>query len=335
MHRGFNYYYREGLKVSAGAVYGNKCFFKYLLYFIAEFFGRILIIFNPHFNLANIRQGYVVRKANRLDFSSSFRNVGGRVSIWTYILTLCFELLIILAGLAAFAVLGAILGGIGYGVGLLASFDRLWLFAAMFAAPAAPLALLYVLVTLLIFSPTAYIMANNKGVSAGETIGACYKTMLTRGKSTVFLTYFVSMLIRSLYFGAVGAGGYFLLKLFIPENYFTVTLIAWVILSLFGYLAFAPVLTLTNRVVKEHLFEDVVLDPAAAARINEKVNLSVCNGVKTSQNLAALFEYAEDPYRILEETEKKRGLLEQKAVKQKPDARKEKAAVGEYRKQTN
>ena len=326
MHRGFNYYYREGLKTSGKTVYRNKCFFRYILYYLAEFFGRILIIFNPHFNIANMRQGYVIRKSNQLNFASAFRNVGHRVSIWTYILTLCLEGLIIIAGIAAAAVLAVILGSIGYGVSKIASYENYLLFILMFAAPAVVVMMLYVLISFLIFSPTAYIIANNEGVSAGETIGACYRTMLNNGKMTVFLTYFVSGLLKSLYLGAMGTGGYFLLTRYVPLNYFVLSVIAWAVVTVAGYLTFAPILTLTNRVVKEHLFEDIVLDPVTAARVNEKVNISVCNGKKiqpelASQNLASLFECTEDPYRIIEITEKKAYMLsdaEPKAKKVNP-----------------
>ena len=127
---------------------------------------------------------------------------------------------------------------------------------------------------------------------------------------TVFLSYFISLLIRIVYFAALIIGGYFIFTLFVPEEYFEIALIGWAILAFAGYLAFAPILTLANRVLKEHLFEDIVLDPAVAARINEKVNISVCNGKKVSaetvsQNLASLFVYTEDPYHIIEETERK------------------------------
>ena len=296
--------------MSRKTIYRNKCFFRYILYFLAELFGRILIFFNPHFNIANIRQGYVIRKSNQLNFSSSFRSVGHRVSFSTYLLTLCLEGLILIAGIAAAAVVAVVLGSIGYGISKIASYEDYTLFVLIFAAPAGLIATLYVLVTLLIFSPTAYIIANNDGVSAGETIGACYRSMINNGKMTVFLSYFVSSLLKSLYLGAMGVGGYFVLTMFIPENYFIITLVGWAVVSVAGYLAFAPILTLANRVVKEHLFEDIVLDPVTAARINEKVNLSVCNGKKVnvetlSQDLASLFDYTEDPYKILETTSKK------------------------------
>lgn len=327
MHRGFNFYYREGLRTSAKTVYRNKCFFRCILYLIAEFFGRILIFFNPHFNLANMRQGYVIRKANRLNFSSSFRSVGHRAPLGTYLLTLCIEGLIIIAGIVAITVLAAIFGAIGYGVSKIASYERYELLVLLFAAPAAPVLILFVIVSLLIFSPTAYIITNNDGVSAGETIGACYRSMINNGKMTVFLSYFVSGILKTLYLGLMGTGGYFLLTTLIPADYFILALVGLIVVTLIVYLTFAPILTLTNRVVKEHLFENIVLDPVTAARINEKVNVSVCDGKKinselTSQNLASLFEYTEDPYRILRETERKSQLLTEeppKADKKKRD----------------
>lgn len=324
MHRGFKYYYREGLKTSAKTVYRNKCFFRYILYFLAEFLGRIAIVFNPHFNIANMRQGYVIRKSNKLDFSSAFRNVGRRVPIWNYVLTLCFEGLIFIAGIVAIALIAVILGSIGYAVSRLASYEDYRLFIALFVAPAVPVTVIYIITAFLIFSPTAYIITNNEGVTAGETIGACFRTMLNKGKMTVFLTYFVSCLLKTLYIGAFGVGGYFLLG-YVPENYQVLTLVALIIVSLAGYLTFAPILTLANRVVKEHLFEDIILDPVTVARVNEKVNVSVCNGQKikselVSQNLASLFEYTEDPYRILETTERKSAMLVEKQPKAKKKA---------------
>ena len=233
----------------------------------------------------------------------------GHRAIGTYILTLCLEGLILIAGIMAISVLATILGSIGYGVSKVASYENYRLFVLIFSAPAVPILFIYVLVSLLIFSPTAYIIANNDGISAGETIGACYRSMINDGKMTVFLSYFVSSLLRMLYFAVIGVGGYFIFTKFIPQRYFVISLIGCGILSLAGYLSFAPILTLANRVVKEHLFEDIVLDPVTAMRINEKVNLSICNGRKIKtvapQDLASLFEYTEDPYKILAETERK------------------------------
>lgn len=312
MHRGFNYYYREGLQKSGKTLYRNKCFFRYLLYFLAEFFGRIFIIFNPHFNLAAMRQGYVIRRQNILSFSSSFREIK---NLGTYVLTLCFEGLIILAGIAASAVLAVVLGSIGYGVSVVASYENYELFILLFAAPAALVCVLYVLVSFIIFSPTAYIIANNEKVGAGEAIGACYRTMLTNGKMTVFLSYFISCVLKSVYLGAAGAGSYYIVTMLVPSQYSVITAVGLAIAFLAIYLTFAPVLTLANRVVKEHLFEDIVLDTVTAERVSEKVNVSVCNGKKLEaeavpQSLASLFDYTEDPYRILGEREKKAKYLE-------------------------
>ena len=241
-------------------------------------------------------------------------------------MTICLEGLILLAGVAVLATLAVIFGCLGYGVSKIASYDNYRLIILIFAAPAAPILLLYVLVCLLIFSPTAYIIANNKGISAGETIGSCYRSMINNGKMTVFLSYFISGLIKLLYLGALGVGGYFLFTLYIPEKYFAIALIGYVIVSLIVYVLFAPILTLATRVVKEHLFEDIVLD-IAALRTNEKVNLSVCNGKKlkaeaTNRNLASLFEYAEDPYNILEKTGKKEQEFALDGVKVKSASKK-------------
>ena len=257
----------------------------------------------------------MIRKANKLDFSSSFRSLGHRASLGTYLLTLCLEGLILLAGIVAAAILAAILGCIGYGVSKIASYENYRLFILIFAAPSVIILWLYIIVSLLIFSPTAYIIVNNKGVSAGETIGACYRSMMNNGKMTIFLSYFISSLLRFLYFAAWAVGGYFLFTKLIPREYFLLTFIGLAVVSFVGYLTFAPILTLANRVVKEHMFEDIVLDPAVAARINEKVNIAVCNGKKVSaealsQNLASLFDYTEDPYRILEEEERKSQLFD-------------------------
>ena len=249
-------------------------------------------------------------------------------------MTLCLEGLIIIAGVVAIALLAAILGCIGYGISKIASYSNYKLFILAFAAPAGPILVLYLIVSLLIFSPTAYIMANNDGISAGETIGTCYRSMINNGKMTVFLSYFVSGLLRLLYLAPVAVGGYFLFKMVIPAKYFTISLIGYSLVTFCGYIAFAPILTLVNRVVKDHLFEDIVLDPVTAARINEKVNLSVCNGQKlngtTSKNLESLFEYTEDPYRIMEKTEKKsQRIATTNPKKSKKKVKREKAVAEE------
>ena len=133
--------------------------------------------------------------------------------------------------------------------------------------------------------------------------------MLGKGKGAVFAVYFVSGLLRLLYFTAVGTGGYFLLTEVVPSNMFAFVLVIWIIASLLLYLTFAPVLTLATRVFKERLFEDIVLDPVTAVRLNEKVNVKECCGKVltsvTAENLQTLFECAEDPCGILEKAEKK------------------------------
>lgn len=313
MHRGFNYYYREGLKTSAKTIYRNKCFFRYILYTLVEILGRASIIFNPFFDLASMRQAYVIRKSQKLGFSSSFGGVGRWSAFGTYLLTLIFEGLILLAGASAVAVIAAILGGIGFGVSMMANANPL-LYVSLFAAPAVPVLALYLLVCALIFSPTAYVILNNEGIGAGEVIGACYKTMINNGKMTVFWTYFVSYLLKLVYLVAMGLVGTAIFW-FTPNKYLVLVMIAFGVIMAAGFLTFAPILTLTNRVVREHLYEDIVLDPVTAARVNEKVNLAVCNGKSVnvadlSQNLASLFDYTEDPYNILEATERKSRILE-------------------------
>ena len=309
MNRGFKYYFDEALTASAKTIYKNKCFFRFILYSIAEFFGRLLIVFNLHFNLSAVRQGYVARKCNMLNFSSSFKDTGKRASVWTYLLTVCLQALIAFAGFVVICAAASAFGGIGYGISKLVNYEKYEIFVLLFTAPFVPLCAVYMLIAFLIFSPTAYIIANNAGISAGEAIASCFRTMLGKGKGAVFAVYFVSGLLRLLYFTAVGTGGYFLLTEVVPSNMFAFILVIWIIASLLLYLTFAPVLTLATRVFKERLFEDIVLDPVTAVRLNEKVNVKEsCGKVLTrvtAENMQTLFECAEDPCGILEKAEKK------------------------------
>ena len=306
MNRGFNYYFREGVKSSASALYRNKGLIKSVVFLITELLGRVTLIFAALFSLAAVRQGEQVRCQGRLDVSQSFKDSGKPFSVWTYFLTVCVEGLMFLAGLVLIAALTFMLMCLGYGVGLLTDGHGETV-TLIFAVPGAIVALVYVIAAALIFSPTAYIVANNPDLGVAGTLTVCFNTMKANGKFTRFLNVFIPALILLVYLALAGVAGYFLGDALGEEKFGTIVLVLWYGIAAIGFFFVAPIFILASRSASNHLFADIVADAVAADKNTNGVNILECRGRKfgadmLEKNLVSLFDEADaNSYAVLDE----------------------------------
>lgn len=302
MNRGFNHYFREGVKSSAGALYHNKGLVKFLVYFFMETIGRCLLIFNPLFDLAGVKQGEFIWRQKRVEVSQSFKHAGNPHAVWTYVLTLCVEALMFLAGMVLIGVFTFLLALLGYGISMLFEDPDTTLFMGIFSVPGGILMLVYCVIMPLIFAPTPYIVANNRGIGVGDTLSGCFNTMKSCGKWTLFLNSFIPALIQLLILWVIGTATYFLSGALIETSFYSLVMAIWYIVVIIGYVLVAPIFTLTARSANHHLFRDIVLDPVSADRFTKGINIKKCNGKlftaeEAEEGLVSLFdETASDPY---------------------------------------
>lgn len=295
MNRGFCYYFKEGVRSSCTALFRNKHFFRNLVYFFMELIGRVTLFFGPLFDLAGVRQGKVLRKQKQIAVSPCFREAGKAGNVWTYFITVCVEGLMFLAGLAVLALITGALGLLGYAISTISSDLDANLFVSIFAVPGLLLALVYLVVLPIIFTPTPWIVLNNEGITVGDALAACFRTMKQNGKLTVALNTLIPLLINLAVLG-IGVGGAFLWSELLTGNeLYSLVMIVWILVSAVGFAVVAPIFALTTRSANEHLFEDIVLDPVAANKRTNGINITRCRGQKfeissIESNLTALFD---------------------------------------------
>lgn len=295
MNRGFNYYFREGVKSSAKALFRNKNYLRYFVYFIMEILSRLFLIFGPIFDLANVRQGSLIWKRRRIDVSQSFRNAGNPHSVWTYVLTVLVESLMFLAGILLIGVFTALLAAVGYGISQIASNPDSKLFIGIFSVPGAALLLVYLVIMPLILAPTAYIIAENPGIGVGDTLSICFNTMKANGKWTLFLSMFIPALIKGLCAVALCLSTYFLWDALKDSDYSVLVIVLWGIITLSGYAIVAPIFTLASRSATHHLFQDIMLDKIGGSKTVKGINIKKCNGQmfrpeEIESNMVSMFD---------------------------------------------
>ena len=298
MNRGFGYYYREGISSSAKALFRNKNYFRYFAYYFMELIGRLALIFNTLFDLANVRQGKLVRKEKDVCVSQSFREIGRGRTGRTYFVTVCVEGLLFLAGLLMIASVTLVLASVGYGISMLTDNLDPLVFMIIFSVPGGVIALAYVGIMPLIFAPTPYIAANNPDIGVGDTLSACFNTMKANGKLTLFLNVLVTLAAKLGCLAFFGACGYLIWNSLRYEDVLVLALVGWNALALVVYAIVAPIFTLALRAANNRLFEDIVVDPVAVNRTTNGVNISFCKGQKigfgnVGSALAAMFERTE------------------------------------------
>ncbi len=294
MNRGFITYFNGGVKAASRTVYKNKGFLSYWLYTLMAFFGHLTLIFSAAFDLANVRQAKLAHADNHAAVAENFRVACKAKSLWAYIGARVLEFFILLAGIVLIGIATGMLALIGLLISYAAPDFPQEYIILIFCIPGALAELTLLIMTPILFAPTAYIVESNPGISAAATVSACIKTMRRSGKWTCFMNVFIPALILAVIVGIfVGAAA--LVNLFLGgiESVMITIAIAFVFIPVF-FTVF-PIFHLTAKIAEKSLFDDISLDPINAGKHASGVNIRRCRGVLFSnetveENLSALFD---------------------------------------------
>lgn len=299
MNRGFATYFSGGIKAAVNTVYKNKGFLIYWLYTAMAFIGRILLIFFPVFALSDIRQAKIAHADNDAVLAENFRVACKANSLWAYIGARLIEFLILLAGTLLIGIATGLLALLGLLVSSAAEDFSQELLIIIFCIPGMVAELMYLVMTHIMFAPTAYIVESNPGISAAAAVSASLKTMKRCGKWTYVLTTAIPMMIISaiMSFFVLAIA---LVSLYVEdpiENMIGVSILIFVLIAAF-FLIF-PIFHLTMAVARKSLFEDISLDPVNASKHTSGVNIKGCRGVlfppeTIEENLNELFNETEE-----------------------------------------
>ena len=304
MNKGFAHYFGKALKTALQTICKNKNILQSMLYFFTSLVARLTILLGAMPALADVRQAKIAKNEHTMDIPQSFTNAS-RKPFWTMTVATLLEVFIFLGGLLLVSVPCGVIFAIGSALGQAVGSSGN-VITIIFAVPCLIIYLVYTIIVVTIFSPTAYVVDSNPALSAGEVVSVCVNSMKSRGKITAFMCVFVPMLIIVAIAGAFGAGFYVITTLMKGSNFMLLVLIllAAVAVVVLGFAA--PIFTLTMNISLVSLFEDIALDPVNASKRTAGINIKKISGAKVDReevadNLNALFDSAIEEKRPEEE----------------------------------
>lgn len=294
MNKGFAYYFRQAFKISAQTIWKNRNVLKSMLYFFMSLVARFTLVLGAMVDLADVRQAKIAKNQRTVDVPQSLTRASQK-PLWTMIVATVIEGLMYLGG---FLLVSVVCGGVfafGLVIAQFVATQYVWLIYVIFAVPCLIIYLIYTIIVVAVFSPTAYVIDSNPTLSAGEVVSVCVNSMKSRGKMTVILSVFVPALIMLAVTGLC-AGGFVLILTFAGGQKYTMLLVLlWAIASVLILGFTVPVINMTQNLSLVLLFEDIALDPVNAQKRTAGINIKKISGARVDReeianNLTALFD---------------------------------------------
>lgn len=331
MNKGFAYYFKQAFRISAQTIWKNKNVIKSMLYFFMSLLARLTVLLGAMVDLSDVRQAKIAQNNRKVDVPQSFTKASQK-PLWTMIVATAIEILMYLGGLLLVSVVCGAIFAFGLIIAQFVALKYVTLIYIIFAVPCLIIYLIYTIIVVAVFSPTAYVIDSNPALSAGDVVSVCVSSMKSRGKMTVILSVFVPLILMLLVMG-VCAAGFVLICLYLNGQKYTLLLLClWAIASALILGFTIPVFNMTQNVALVMLFEDIALDPVNAQKRTAGINIKKISGARVDReevadNLNALFDDA-----LEEKTPPPEELIRNHKPKikpQKPDSGGVSGATGE------
>lgn len=298
MNKGFAYYFRQAFRISAQTIWKRRNVIKSMLYFFMSLVARLTVILGGMVSLADVRQAKIAKNERTVDVPQSLTKASQK-PLWTMIVATVIEALMFLGGLLLVSVPCGAIFALGLVIAQFVSAKYLLLIYVIFAVPCLIIYLIYSIIVVAVFSPTAYVIDSNPSLSAGEVVSVCVNSMKSRGKMTVILSVFVPLLIMLLIMGVCAAGFVLIILYHAGRKYTMLLLLGWALLSVLLLGFTIPVVNMTQNLSLVLLFEDIALDPVNAQKRTAGINIKKISGARVDReeianNLDALFDPALD-----------------------------------------
>ncbi|MCM1437716.1 MAG: hypothetical protein NC131_00695 [Roseburia sp.] len=317
MNKGFAYYFKQAFKISAQTIWKNKNVIKSMLYFFMSMLARLTVFFGAMVSLSGVRQAKIAQNKRTVDVPQSYV-LASQKPLWTMIVATAIEVLMYLAGFLLVSIVCGAFFAIGLIIAQFVAFKYIFLVYVIFAVPCLIIYLLYTIIVVAVFSPTAYVIDSNPALSAGDVVSVCVSSMKSRGKTTVILNYFVPSLIMVAIAGVCAAGFVLIALLLGGQKYTLLLIVLWALVSVLVLSLTIPVFGMTKNLSLVMLFEDIALDPVNAQKRTAGINIRKISGARVDReevadNLNALFDDA-----LEEKTPPKEELARRHKPKIKP-----------------
>lgn len=255
MNRGVLAYFGEGVKIAKRTFKPKINYFKFYILSVISLLGKIAIITFPATRLLDIRIARLAEENEDIEIFKSMEKSDTSKSFWTISIQSVFYLLFFLAGIIVLILFGGLLGAFGYVVSGMSSEISL-IVAGVFAAPVVLCLVAYILLYPLVLSPAMYLYDCNPNLGVSGMFYNSIDAMRRTGKWTIFMLTFLHLLIQIAFLGLIAGGGYAIYS-FISNEILKVILTAVLLILVFVYLRYLPILNLGYRVSKVCLFNDI------------------------------------------------------------------------------
>ena len=294
MNKGFAYYFRQAFKMSAQTIWKNKNVIKSMLYFFMSLVARLTVILGAMFDLADVRQAKIAKNQRTVDVPQSLSKASQK-PLWTMIMARLIEILMYIGGLLLVSLVCGAVFALGLVITQFVAARYATLILIIFAVPCLIIYLVYTIIVVAVFSPTAYVIDSNPTLSAGEAVSVCVSSMKSRGKMTVILSVFVPAFIMLLAMGVCACGFLLIWFLLGGQKYTLLLMLLWTLVSILILGLTLPVFNMTQNLSLVLLFEDIALDPVNAQKRTAGINIRKISGARVDReeiadNLNALFD---------------------------------------------
>ena len=282
MNRGFAYYFGRALKTALTVIWKNHNVLKSVAYLFMGFGATLTCVFRPMLAMAAVTQAKTAERRGDYVVAPAFSEACKPLPFWTMFMACVLETLIMLGGylLCGIIIAALVFVAMAMAYASAATATATITLIALFSAPGVLITLLYASVMGIIFSPTAYVVESNPGITAAEVVSVCFNTMKPNGKLIVFLTHLITIGIElvvaliclgvtALIYAAMPAGA---VKLFV--------ICVWLIASLAIVSLTLPTCLLAKNIALKNLFEDIAQDPVNASKRTAGINITNITGAE-------------------------------------------------------
>lgn len=251
MNRGLFTYLKESFKVSKVLFKRNKVnYFKFYLWIISSFIGKMLFISYPAFKLMDVKVATIANEKQKMDLLDAFEKSDNKDLFLKTLLGFFLKGVLLISGILIFLLIAGIMGGIAY-----VSSESVALTIAL-ALPGVIFMFIYIIIFCLSFAPLGYVINKRDDLNLSKDFFVCAECMKKGGKKTLFGIDIIMLLLHVVYLGIAFLASYLCLS----SSSETLYVIGYVLIFIFFafYLFLAAKLVLSSRIAKIKLFDDIM-----------------------------------------------------------------------------
>lgn len=180
-------YIKKGMHDSKSALHNQKpLFFKYFLFVLTSFLGKLFFITYPLFALADIRIAKSIEETGKFELEKSFEDSNLIKTVWTTMLFILLKTLILISGTIILSGLTFMLASFGTTIDSMTTLKGNYM-TYFFGSLGVIAIVVFIIMVNLYLGPATYIIQSNDDVGISDVFTKSIEIMNKNGKSTLLL----------------------------------------------------------------------------------------------------------------------------------------------------